>query len=47
MSDQPVVPSFGLIASTGFLSALRMFSWYGQVVPMTMSLFAYDWICFA
>ena len=47
VSDQPVVPSFGLTTSTGSLSAARTCTWSGHTVPTTLSLFLNDWTCFA
>src|SRR5918995_2956886 len=46
VSDQPVVPSFGLIAFTGTSAFCSCRYWYGHVVPTTLSPFVYDPICF-
>ena len=42
VSDQPVVPSSGVIASTGAPSAWSRLTWNGQVVPTTTSPLAYE-----
>ena len=49
MSDQPVVPSFGLIAvtATGGFAAVSWTYWYGHVVPTVLSAFVNDAICLA
>src|SRR5450432_4775008 len=36
VSAQPVMPSVGTTASTLTPAALRVLTWYGQVVPMTV-----------
>jgi hypothetical protein len=44
VSAQPVAPSLGRTASTGTLSAFSVFSWYGQVGPITMLPWVKSWI---
>ena len=45
MSDQPVEPSSGRIASTGTFSFSSAFTLACQVVPITESPVVNDWMC--
>ena len=49
VSDQPVEPSSGSVASTGTgsFAPCSWLTWYCQVVPAVLSALVNDWICFA